>query len=113
MNQYIFIKGERKMTELKKKEYYFGGISVKKLGIVLFSLLLILLFKVNDSEAASLGNHSKWMNAIRDDTEISRLSIPGSHDSGTFKLRDLIKQVWGMTQYRDFEDQFSYGVSFF
>ncbi|MBO0423173.1 phosphatidylinositol-specific phospholipase C [Enterococcus plantarum] len=101
------------MTELKKKEYYFGGISVKKLGIVLFSLLLILLFKVNDSEAASLGNHSQWMNAIRDDTEISRLSIPGSHDSGTFKLRDPIKQVWGMTQDRDFEDQFSYGVRFF
>lgn len=73
----------------------------------------MLILSVNYSEAASLNNHSRWMDAIRDDTEISRLSIPGSHDSGTFKLKDPIKQVWAMTQDRNFEDQFSYGVRFF
>lgn len=65
------------------------------------------------AEAASLSNYSRWMESIKDDTEISRLSMPGSHDSGTFKLRDPIKQVWAMTQDRSFEDQFSYGVRFF
>lgn len=86
---------------------------MKNLGILVVSVALMLILNVSYSEAASLSNHSRWMDAIRDDTEISRLSIPGSHDSGTFKLRDPIKQVWAMTQDRDFEDQFSYGVRFF
>lgn len=86
---------------------------MKYLCLSVVSLFLILIGNVSYSEAASLNSHAQWMAAIRDDTEISRLSIPGSHNSATFKLQDPIKQVWAMTQDRDFKDQFNNGIRFF
>lgn len=86
---------------------------MKYLCLSVVLLFLILLGNVSYSEAASIQSHPRWMDSIRDDTEISRLSIPGSHNSATFKLQDPIKQVWAMTQDRDFEDQFNYGIRFF
>ncbi|KFM95033.1 1-phosphatidylinositol phosphodiesterase [Bacillus clarus] len=60
-----------------------------------------------------LENWPKWMQAIPDNTPLGRISIPGTHDSGTFKLQDPIKQVWAMTQEEDFSYQMDHGIRFF
>lgn len=65
------------------------------------------------SHGADLKNWPSWMAAIKEGTTLSRLSMPGSHDSGSFKLEDPVKQVWAMTQDRNFVDQMNNGVRFF
>ncbi|PFI79100.1 phosphatidylinositol-specific phospholipase C domain-containing protein [Bacillus cereus] len=62
---------------------------------------------------SQLANKKKWMQAIPDETPLARISIPGTHDSGTFRLQDPIKQVWAMTQENDFRYQMDNGIRFF
>ena len=66
-----------------------------------------------DISEKQLENWSKWMQPIPDETPLSRISIPGTHDSGTFRLQDPVKQVWGMTQEHDFRYQMDHGVRIF
>lgn len=54
-----------------------------------------------------------WMKSLPDASLLSGLSIPGTHDSGTFKLSSPITQIWAMTQDKDFEQQCNFGVRFF
>lgn len=65
-------------------------------------------FKPND-----LNSLNSWMASIKDETKLARISIPGTHDSGTFELRDPVKQVWGMTQELNFQEQMNNGIRFF
>ncbi|BAR87680.1 1-phosphatidylinositol phosphodiesterase (plasmid) [Bacillus thuringiensis serovar tolworthi] len=40
---------------------------------------------------------SDWMRKIPDSWTLAQISIPGTHDSGTFKLKDPIKVTWAKT----------------
>ncbi|EMA6342901.1 phosphatidylinositol-specific phospholipase C domain-containing protein [Bacillus cytotoxicus] len=66
-----------------------------------------------DISDEKLENWPKWMQAIPDDTPLAQISIPGTHDSGTFRLQDPVKQVWGMTQEHDFRYQMNHGARIF
>lgn len=89
-------------------------MSNKKFILKLFicsTILSTFVFALNDKQAVAassgngLENWSKWMQPIPDNVPLARISIPGTHDSGTFKLQNPIKQVWGMTQEYDFRYQ--------
>ncbi|MEB8676911.1 phosphatidylinositol-specific phospholipase C domain-containing protein [Bacillus cereus] len=57
---------------------------------------------------------SDWMRKIPDSWTLAQLSIPGTHDSGTFKLSNgLINRIWAKTQDRNFTEQMLMGVRFF
>ena len=56
---------------------------------------------------------SEWMRYIPDSRTLAEMSIPGTHDSGTFKLEDPIKSVWAKTQEYDFRYQMDHGIRFF
>ncbi|EJP82944.1 hypothetical protein IC1_05715 [Bacillus cereus VD022] len=56
---------------------------------------------------------SKWMEHIPDSKTLAEMSIPGTHDSGTFKLSEPITAVWAQTQEHDFSYQMNHGIRFF
>ncbi|PEV64345.1 hypothetical protein CN423_14960 [Bacillus cereus] len=56
---------------------------------------------------------SEWMQKIPDSWTLAQMSIPGTHDSGTFKLKGMINRIWAKTQDRDFHQQMHMGVRFF
>ncbi|MGX1461275.1 1-phosphatidylinositol phosphodiesterase [Bacillus thuringiensis] len=58
-------------------------------------------------------NFSEWMRKIPDSRTLAQMSIPGTHDSGTFKLQDPIKVTWAKTQELDFRNQMESGVRLF
>ena len=58
-------------------------------------------------------NGRNWMEYVDDDQLICNLSIPGSHDSYTFKLDFGFWDEYGMTQEKSFHWQFNYGVRMF
>ncbi len=60
-----------------------------------------------------LTNWNSWMAAIKDNVPLARISIPGTHDSGTFELKNPIKRVWAKTQDCNFLNQMNNGIRFF
>ncbi|PED41887.1 phosphatidylinositol-specific phospholipase C [Bacillus cereus] len=52
---------------------------------------------------------SEWMRKIPDSWTLAQMSIPGTHDSGTFKIKKMMVR----TQDRDFNKQMLMGVRFF
>jgi hypothetical protein len=57
---------------------------------------------------------NKWMSKLNDNIKISELSIPGSHDSGTYKFDSKIKILKGFikTQNIDILEQLNKGIRF-
>lgn len=53
--------------------------------------------------------YNNWMKDIRDDTLLSKLALPGTHDSGTFTSHSNIVK----TQTINFAEQLNYGIRFF
>jgi len=53
-------------------------------------------------------NNKQWMSYIKDDTKVSDIVIPGSHDSGTYHMSWL-----GGTQYCTIKEQLDSGVRYF
>ena len=51
----------------------------------------------------------RWMSKIPDDTKLSRITIPGTHDSGTYKLSYI---PFAQTQTRDIREQLNSGIRF-
>ena len=93
-------------------------MSNKKLILKLFicsTIFITFVFALHDkrvvaaSSVNELENLSKWMQPIPDNIPLARISIR-THDSGTFKLQNPIKQVWGMTQEYDFRYQMDHGA---
>ncbi|MEX1530914.1 hypothetical protein [Enterococcus sp. C73] len=52
------------------------------------------------------------MSTIRDDNHLSRVAVPGTHDSGTFKMSDPTISALVHTQEQDFKQQLEQGVRF-
>ncbi|EON73549.1 phosphatidylinositol diacylglycerol-lyase [Lysinibacillus sphaericus OT4b.31] len=83
---------------------------------VLFTVLFSSVGAHQTSLAASERdniNLSEWMREIPNSNTLAEISIPGTHDSGTFRLEDPIKSVWAKTQENDFRYQMDHGVRFF
>lgn len=53
--------------------------------------------------------YNNWMKEIRDDTPLSELAIPGTHDSSTFSSHSNIVKTQAIT----FSEQLNYGIRFF
>lgn len=79
---------------------------------MLFSLGGVHLTSLAASEQNNI-NLSEWMREIPNSRALAEISIPGTHDSGTFRLEDPIKSVWAKTQENDFRSQMDQGVRFF
>ncbi|CAC5886108.1 Phosphatidylinositol-specific phospholipase C [Staphylococcus aureus] len=54
-----------------------------------------------------------WMSKLDDGKHLTEINIPGSHDSGSFTLKDPVKSVWAKTQDKDYLTQMKSGVRFF
>ncbi len=57
-------------------------------------------------------NGNNWMSGIKDNTSLSDISIPGTHDSGT-KLVDGIYGAWATTQPLTITEQLNIGIRYF
>lgn len=55
---------------------------------------------------------SDWMATISDNTPVSLLGIPGTHDTGTYTQGDLAWGGWVKTQDRSIVDQLDHGIRF-
>lgn len=53
-----------------------------------------------------------WMSKLNPDTELSKINIPGTHDSGSYTLEDPVKSVWAKTQDKDYKTQLEQGIRF-
>ncbi|MBO0481969.1 phosphatidylinositol-specific phospholipase C domain-containing protein [Enterococcus sp. MSG2901] len=53
-----------------------------------------------------------WMSSIREDARLSELSIPGTHDSATNGIRDIVGMGYVKTQSIDITRQLNNGIRF-
>ncbi|MFJ8116632.1 phosphatidylinositol-specific phospholipase C domain-containing protein [Bacillus mycoides] len=85
-----------------------------KKSLASMSVLFTILFSsIGAQETLAAFTYSDWMKDIPDSRKLAELSIPGTHDSGTFRLTESIKSVWSKTQEHDFRYQMDHGVRFF
>lgn len=100
-----------------------GGTMKKKIFSRLLAVVLciILAFSslsvayANYVTASLLGNtvsSSRWMSQIKDDTLLSDMSLPGTHDSGTKWINTPIAGAWTTTQDLTIPDQLASGVRY-
>ncbi|PFN52281.1 1-phosphatidylinositol phosphodiesterase [Bacillus thuringiensis] len=89
-----------------------------KLLVGVCTLFTILFSSLGTQETFAISekqniNFSEWMSKIPNSRTLAQMSIPGTHDSGTFKLKDPIKVTWAKTQDFDFRYQMDHGARFF
>lgn len=92
-------------------------ISSRILAIVLAALLIFTSavpisaqsFSTNSLLTTAVSGNN-WMSGIKDDTAISDISMPGTHDSGTQNV-DL--PIWSKTQNLSISEQLNIGVRYF
>ncbi|MGS0743256.1 phosphatidylinositol-specific phospholipase C [Glaciimonas sp. GG7] len=86
---------------------------ISALAISLFSTALQAHTDSAYSHNASDGftKKERWMESIRDDVKLSELALPGTHDSGTFKLSNI--HHLAKTQSLNFKEQLEYGIRVF
>ena len=86
-------------------------MKIKRKGIIfLIGVLIISLFSMIPLNTYSKKDVMPWMNYIHDDTKISDISIPGTHDSGA---THSIFDVSGKCQDLSVKQQLRVGVRFF
>lgn len=106
-------KGRRKLTRREQ-----GRIALIVIGafFALIALLAVILApiiaegnKVITADTVSPDVHlTEWMSFVSDDAPITKLAIPGSHDSGCREM-----PWYGATQDLDFAGQLERGVRYF
>ena len=92
-----------------KKVFKIIGIFLGSIVSILILFVLIVIIS-GTSFMHYDGNESlsEWMKNIKDDTLISEIVIPGSHDAGTYDM------LWlGETQTLNIEEQLNVGVRYF
>ena len=77
-------------------------------GFVCFCCLTVLTFTSSMAQADNEG----WMAALPDTMKVCRVSIPGTHDSGTAGVRFPMKH-YARTQTMDLSEQWDSGIRFF
>lgn len=86
-------------------------MKIKRKGIIfLIGVLIISLFSMIPLNTYSKKDVMPWMSYIHDDTKISDISIPGTHDSGA---THSIFDVSGKCQDLSIKQQLRVGVRFF
>ena len=86
-------------------------MKIKRKGIIfLIGVIIISLFSMIPLNTYSKKNVMPWMSYIHDDTKISDISIPGTHDSGA---THSIFDVSGKCQDLSIKQQLRVGVRFF
>ena len=86
-------------------------MKIKRKGILfLIGVLIISLFSMIPLNSYSKKDVMPWMSYIHDDTKISDISIPGTHDSGA---THSIFDVSGKCQDLSVKQQLRVGVRFF
>ena len=78
--------------------------------IVFMSVLLSLPAYAEEKMSAS---PKDWMSKLDESTPLSKINIPGTHDSGSYTLTDPVKSVWAKTQELDYKGQLEKGIRFF
>lgn len=89
---------------MKINGHFFTAISISALTVV-SSCLAIFPFGTNSNQ-----NNENWLKSLNDDTLITSLSIPGSHDSGA---SHSIGDLSGKCQDTSILEQLNIGVRFF
>ena len=86
-------------------------MKIKRKGIIfLIGVLIISLFSMIPLNTYSNKDVMPWMSYIHDDTKISDISIPGTHESGA---THSIFDVSGKCQDLSIKQQLRVGVRFF
>ena len=86
-------------------------MKIKRKGIIfLIGVLIVSLFSMIPMNTYSKKDVMTWMSYIHDDTKISDISIPGTHDSGA---THSIFDVAGKCQDLSIKQQLRVGVRFF
>ena len=75
--------------------------------IVFFTLIVLMI-----SNAQAQTAHAGWMASLPDTVPVCRLSIPGTHDSGTSGVRFPMRH-YARTQTMDVSEQWDAGIRFF
>ena len=76
--------------------------------IIIFFCLTVLISNTSKAQTDNAG----WMASLPDTTHACRLSIPGTHDSGTAGVRFPMKH-YARTQTMDLSEQWDAGIRFF
>lgn len=90
----------------------------KMLAVVLCIVLVVSSTSVafaNYVTASLIGNNVsslRWMSTIDDNTKLTDISIPGTHDSGTKWIGTAIAGAWTTTQDLTIPQQFEAGVRY-
>ena len=74
-----------------------------------FSIILILLLSLT---ASAQTDRDHWMAALPDTMKVCKVSIPGTHDSGTAGVRFPMRH-YAQTQTMDLSSQWDAGIRFF
>ena len=77
-------------------------------GFICFCCLTVLTF----SSAMAQTDNAGWMSALPDTVKVCRVSIPGTHDSGTAGVRFPMKH-YARTQTLSISEQWDAGIRFF
>jgi 1-phosphatidylinositol phosphodiesterase len=73
---------------------------------------LLLCFFLLMSASTALASNENWMASLSDAVQVCRVSIPGTHDSGTAGVRFPMKH-YARTQMMDLSEQWDAGIRFF
>ena len=84
-----------------------GGVADMRRYIVIVSLILLNLIPVGGQSI-----RDRWMSGLEDTAKVCRISIPGTHDSGTAGVRFPMKH-YARTQTMDLSEQWNAGIRFF
>lgn len=76
--------------------------------IIIFFCLTVLISNTSKAQTDNAG----WMASLPDTTHVCRLSIPGTHDSGTSGVRFPMRH-YARTQTMDLSGQWDAGIRFF
>ena len=122
----VYTMGDRTFANCPKLQIVdFGFVAPPKFGNAVFEKTPLRCISVpyplrykNMFKIALPAEYSKyvasktWMADLPDNQLITQLSIPGTHDSATFGLTDII-EMYGRTQGLNFNEQFDKGVRCF
>ena len=91
----------------------------KLLTALLFTITLTTAPHIHAETEAPLP-HTKlsahtdhWLKELSDDIPLSKINLPGTHDSGTFTLADPFKGLVAKTQLLNYEHQLHSGIRLF
>ena len=76
--------------------------------ITAFCCLIVLMFNTAQAQTGNAG----WMASLPDTVPVCRLSVPGTHDSGTSGVRFPMRH-YARTQTMDLSEQWDAGIRFF